>query len=114
MMKNLYELVSKTLKNTSLTIAIGNELVEKITAFCEDVDNLTLKIDSEGFRIETYCKLNGCVYYEEEHILSVFTDGTICEFKQYKEQEEDEYTVEFDRQGTIIEYLQDLLPDFNK
>ena len=112
---NLYELIFKTLNKTTLTIAEGYMLARKIESFCEDIATFTLKVDDEGFRVETSCKCdNGDIYYEEEHILSVFTDGIVCEFKQYKENANDEYTVEFDRQGTVMEYLQNLLPNFNK
>ena len=110
---NLYELTLKTLNQTTLTIAEGYMLARKIESFCENFNTFCLKVDDEGFRVETYFKAdNGDLYYEEEHRLSVYTDGTISEFKIYKEQEYDEYTIELDRQGTVMEYLQEQLPDF--
>lgn len=110
---NLYELILKTLNKTNLTIAEGYMLARKIESFCEDLTSYVLKVDDESFRIETYFKVdNGDIYYEEEHRLSVYTDGMVSEFKIYKENEHDEYTVELDRQGTVLEYLQEQLPDF--
>lgn len=110
---NLYELILKTLNKTNITIAEGYMLARKIESFCEDLTSYVLKVDDESFRIETYLKVdNGDIYYEEEHRLSVYTDGIVSEFKFYKENEQDEYTVEFDRQGTVMEYLQEQLPDF--
>ena len=90
-------------------------LAKKLEQLCEEWNSFTIKVDDEGFRIEVYFKAdNGDIYYEEEHVVSIFTDGIVCEFKQYKENANDEYTVEFDRQGTVMEYLQNLLPNFNK
>ena len=110
---NLYELIVKTLNKTNITIAEAYMLAKKLERLCEEWSSFSIKVDDESFRIETYFKIdNGDIYYEEEHRLSVYTDGMVSEFKIYKENEHDEYTVELDRQGTVLEYLQEQLPDF--
>jgi ketosteroid isomerase-like protein len=114
---NLYELILKTLNKTNITIAEGYMLARKIESFCDEVSTFTLKVDDEGFRIEVYFKVDNpeeYVYYEEMHILSVFADGMIGEFKEFRDFADDEFEVEIDKQGTVTEYLQDMLPNFKK
>ena len=55
---------------------------------------------------------NGDIYYEEERIVSIFTDGMVGDFLQCKEDPSAEFEIDHDKQGTVMEYLQLLLPDF--
>jgi hypothetical protein len=48
------------------------------------------------------------------HILSVFADGMIGEFKEFRDFADDEFEIEIDKQGTVTEYLQNMLPNFKK
>jgi hypothetical protein len=110
---NLYELIVKTLNKTNITIAEAHMLAKKLEQLCEEWSSFTIKVDDEGFRIEVYFKVdNGDIYYEEEHIVSIFTDGTVGDFLQCKEDQFAEFEIDHDRQGTVMEYLQLLLPDF--
>ena len=110
---NLYELIVKTLNKTNITIAETYMLAKKLERLCEEWNAFTIRVDDEGFRIEVYFKSETDeFYYEEERIVSVFTDGIIGDFLQYKENANDNFTIDHDRQGTIMEYLQLILPDF--
>ena len=110
MTTNIYELIIKTLNKTNITLAEGYMLAKKLEHICEDWSSYTIKVDDEGFRIIIYFKAdNGDIYYEEEHIINVFTDGIIGEYKHYRENADDEWTVENNKQGTIMEFLQNKL-----
>lgn len=113
MPNNIYELIVKTLNKTNITIAEAYMLAKKLEQLCEEWSSFTIKVDDEGFRIEVYFKVdNGDIYYEEERIVSIFTDGTVGDFLQCKEDPFAEFEIDHDRQGTVMEYLQLLLPDF--
>jgi hypothetical protein len=110
---NLYELIVKTLNKTNITIAEAYMLAKKLEHLCEEWNSFTIKVDDEGFRIEVYFKTdNGDIYYEERRTVSIFTDGIVGDFLEYKENPNDDFEVDHDRQGTVMEYLQLLLPDF--
>ena len=109
---NIYELIIKTLNKTNITIAEGYMLARKLEHICEEWNTISIKVNDEGFRIETYFKVDNCdIYYEEEHIISIFTDGVVCDYKHYKEEKNSDWTIEKDAQGTILEFLQNQLKD---
>ena len=113
MPNNIYELIVKTLNKTNITIAEAYMLAKKLEQLCEERSSFAIKVDDECFRIEIYFKTdNGDIYYEERRIVSIFTDGIVGDFLEYKENPNDDFEVDHDRQGTVMEYLQLLLPDF--
>ena len=115
MTTNIYELIIKTLNKTNITLAEGYMLARKLEHICEEWSSYTIKVDDESFRIMIYFKAdNGDIYYEEEHTVSIFTDGVVGEYKHYKEDADDDWTIETNAQGTVMEFLQNKLTNFIK
>lgn len=112
---NLYELIIKTLNKTDVTLKQAYLLAQALERVCEDVTNITIKVDDESFRIISCysCGNNDIgIYYEEEHTVAVFTDGTIGEIILSRESLEEEMAITTDSQGTIAEYLKRKLPSY--
>lgn len=111
---NLYELILKTLNKTDVTIKQAYLLAQELERMCEDFTSITIKVDDESFRVISYYKCSNDIdlYYEEEHTVAVYTDGTVGEIILSRESLEEEMAITTDSQGTIAEYLKRKLPSY--